>query len=328
MKVLFIVGKGRSGSTLLENLLGQLDGWFSAGETIYVLDWGLLRNYTCGCGKPMHSCEIWTSIFDDAFGADWRNGTVRLPSTAAVKRWTDAPQVRVDDLWKLQQRVVRWHWALRIAAARPGRLRWVELGAYASVVDTLYRSIGSVTNAKVIVDSSKNPAYPPLWGQARSVEPYAVQLVRDPRAVTFSWQRHKEWPGDEEPAEMPRFGATYSSASWMARNLLSEVVRRRLGPSRSKLLRYEDLIAAPRAHVEAITELLDEPTDGLPVSADGTTTLEPGHTAGGNPSRFATGSIKVQLDDEWTRSASRSATRLTTALTSPLLRRYGYNLRI
>jgi len=31
-KVLFITGRGRSGSTILDNLLGQLDGFFSLGQ--------------------------------------------------------------------------------------------------------------------------------------------------------------------------------------------------------------------------------------------------------------------------------------------------------
>jgi len=34
-KVLYIAGWGRSGSTILDNVLGQLDGCFSTGELNY-----------------------------------------------------------------------------------------------------------------------------------------------------------------------------------------------------------------------------------------------------------------------------------------------------
>ena len=36
VKVLYIVGMGRSGSTILANSLGEVDGFFSAGEICYM----------------------------------------------------------------------------------------------------------------------------------------------------------------------------------------------------------------------------------------------------------------------------------------------------
>lgn len=35
VKVLYVIGWGRSGSTILDNVLGQLDGCFSTGELHY-----------------------------------------------------------------------------------------------------------------------------------------------------------------------------------------------------------------------------------------------------------------------------------------------------
>ena len=40
--VLYVAGAGRSGSTLLDNLLGQIPGFFSAGELRYVWERGLI----------------------------------------------------------------------------------------------------------------------------------------------------------------------------------------------------------------------------------------------------------------------------------------------
>ena len=60
MKILFISGWGRSGSTLLDRLLGQIEGFHSAGEIRYLWDRGLLDDRPCGCGQPVRRCEVWS----------------------------------------------------------------------------------------------------------------------------------------------------------------------------------------------------------------------------------------------------------------------------
>jgi hypothetical protein len=52
VRVLYIGGLGRSGSTLLDRMIGQLPGFFSAGEIREVWQQGLRENRPCGCGTP------------------------------------------------------------------------------------------------------------------------------------------------------------------------------------------------------------------------------------------------------------------------------------
>src|SRR6476469_754930 len=54
--VLFIAGWGRSGSTLLDRMLGQVPGVFSAGELRDIWDRGVREDRLCGCGQPFHEC--------------------------------------------------------------------------------------------------------------------------------------------------------------------------------------------------------------------------------------------------------------------------------
>ena len=49
VKVLFVGGFGRSGSTLLDNVLGQVDGFASCGEISYLWDRGLEQDRLCSC---------------------------------------------------------------------------------------------------------------------------------------------------------------------------------------------------------------------------------------------------------------------------------------
>lgn len=44
VKVLYIAGWGRSGSTILDNVLGQVEGFFSGGELSYLWERGLSEN--------------------------------------------------------------------------------------------------------------------------------------------------------------------------------------------------------------------------------------------------------------------------------------------
>ncbi|MBA3432215.1 MAG: hypothetical protein H0U16_12145, partial [Actinobacteria bacterium] len=50
LKVLFIMGWTRSGSTILDNLLGEVEGFFSTGELHYLWRRGLLEGRLCSCG--------------------------------------------------------------------------------------------------------------------------------------------------------------------------------------------------------------------------------------------------------------------------------------
>ena len=67
MKVLFIAGWGRSGSTLLADLLGNCKDFFCIGEFRL---WArrYRENYLCGCGSAFRECHVWGKIFDEAFG--------------------------------------------------------------------------------------------------------------------------------------------------------------------------------------------------------------------------------------------------------------------
>src|SRR4051794_15439538 len=68
IKVLYIGGYGRSGSTLLVQLLGQIEGFHSVGEMWNIWQQCFTENQLCGCGKPFHECPFWSAVVEEAFG--------------------------------------------------------------------------------------------------------------------------------------------------------------------------------------------------------------------------------------------------------------------
>ena len=70
-RVLFLSGLGRSGTTILERVLGELPGVCSAGELVHLWQRGVLDDELCGCGEPFSRCGFWTEVGRRAFGG-WR----------------------------------------------------------------------------------------------------------------------------------------------------------------------------------------------------------------------------------------------------------------
>lgn len=309
MKVLFLAGKGRSGGTLLAGLMGQLPGFFSVGELNRLWDWGLSSNFRCGCGHPVQECDTWRAVIARADEIAGRRPGDSL-ATAGIDR--------------AQAAVVRWPNVPRLLRTRPdGRRTWPDLERYTDAASAVYRAIGEVTGAKVVVDSSRLPFEPVALGLVPDVEVRIAHLVRDPRAVVYSWKRTKKHT-DRDSGEMDRFGATYSTASWTARNLVVEAIGRR---TELRLVHYDDLARDPAGTLTDLAEFVGEQAGDLGFITDGAAEIRPTHSVGGNPIRMHTGSTPIRPDDEWREQIGTRDRLLGTTLALPLLHRYDLPVR-
>jgi hypothetical protein len=303
--VLYIMGFGRSGSTLLDNVLGSIPGFFSAGE-LHMLWRALMQGSGCGCRRPVAVCPVWTAVLDEIRSAGWHVD----PQEIATWQHREARTVHTPRL-------------LRAAGPSAGR---PLLSPYVRLRSDLYRSISKVTGARVIVDSSKTPADAATLPMLSSGDAYAIHLVRDPRAVAHSQLRRRPTLDIHRAGEMHRRGTFRSAARWVASNLLSEQVHGLLGSNRSLMVRYEDFVQRPVESTKRVLTLLGEAPDRLPFVDDTTVSLEENHNVWGNRSRFITGRVPLELDEEWRREgALRRA--LVTAVVFPWLGRYGYPIR-
>ncbi len=306
-KVLLIVGRGRSGSTILDNMLGELDGFFSVGELHNLWKRGLVRGHTCGCGKPLAECPVWTSVLE---AAEVNLGRT-LPAPEQVVNWQDQ-FVRPSD-------------ARRLLKNQGAGTEAPQLASYLSLLNSVYGAIFDVTGARVIVDSSKRPSHSALFHLLPGVTPYFVQLVRDPRAVSYSRTRVKS---DEVDQRLMRTdGPVRSAVKWWQRNNEAETVRRKHPTDRSLIVRYEDLVSDPAGTIESIVALVDEGAADLPFEDGRSIRLGENHTAAGNPSRFRQGLVTLREDDEWVRRQNQRDRWITTIISLQLLKRYGYPVR-
>lgn len=308
VRVLYIGGWGRSGSTLLERMLGQIPGIVATGEVREIWQRGLKEDRACGCGRRFLGCDFWSAVGDEAFGG-WDR--VDLERMLQLRSSLDRP-------WSYPE----VGWALR---ARQPHGRVTE---YQGHLARLYRAISVVSGAAVIVDSSKIPTHGLLLSGIGMIDLRVLHLVRDSRGVAFSWAKHveKKVPG-QDPYYLPRYGALGSAARWVVYNLMASRLRRHADAY--SFLRYEDLIRTPERYLIDILRLagMDAESEWLSFLHEGSAELHVDHTVDGNPVRWAQGPITLRTDDEWQRRMPRSDRTLVTLVTAPLLSTYRYPLR-
>jgi hypothetical protein len=306
VKVLYVAGLGRSGSTILANALGQVEGFFSGGELNFIWKHTLIENRLCGCGRPARECPFWGPVFEEEFGGQ----------SEALAR----------EMMRLQYSGARTrHIPMMLTEGGRRKIRG-RLGEFLDNTERLYAAIQSVAGSRVIVDTSKEPAYGYALGMVPGIDLRVLHLVRDPRAAAYSWAKKKRQPDSTDREFMHRKTPTQSAVLWDAWNAAIEALWRRM-PARYLRLRYEDFIADPRRGFEEILNLTGEDVAELPLVGERDVKLGISHTVSGNPNRFDTGTVELRQDRAWQEQMKSRDRALVTALTLPLLARYHYSVK-
>lgn len=300
--ILYIAGWGRSGSTILDTALGQVDGLVSVGELKFIWRRGLLENRRCGCGRPLRECPFWSEAFQAAYG--------KVPDdefATYMDRHSAKFRTRHLPILLLPQ----------ISDPYIGRS-----STYQKQTANLYRGILAAGGASVVIDSSKSPSYLALLARTAGLRLNIVHLVRDPRAVAYSWKRFKRDPDNPNTDEMPRFHPAVTATYWTAWNSAIERIGRE-GNAYMRI-RYEDVVAAPQPAMQSLLEFAGMADAALPFSGDSALALDSGHTVSGNPIRFQTGMVAIRDDSAWSSQMSRSDRRWAEVMSVPVRGRYGY----
>jgi hypothetical protein len=314
-RVLSIVGPGRSGTTILGNILGEVEGITNAGELRWLWRRGLMERRPCGCGLPPVECPRWSAVLD-------RFWEQRAPGAGA----DDLP-ARIASVLAAQREVLLRRNRLRAIASATGEdSTWEALRCMRQVTALLCTSLAEVTGSRLIVDTSKLPHLAALLAGANEIDHYVLHVVRDPRAVAFSWRRPKPIRVASGSTTMATQGTRTSVGFWTENAIGAELLRRQVPADRWLFLRYEDFVASPRARIDEVLDLVSITAD-RPFTSDDTVLLGTNHTLAGNPNRFRTGEVRIKADDEWRSGMSRRDQRVIAAATLPFLLRFGYPLR-
>jgi len=304
--VLFIAGFGRSGSTLLDRLLGSTPGLHSGGEIGGVWTQGLVGDRLCSCGAPFSGCSFWQAVGSNSFSS------LQAHEIDEIVRYT-RKVFRAQEMWRLLNRRTR----RRLASSAPAY--------FFDTTERLYQGLRDVSTRQVVIDSSKLVTYLVLLAQVSSIDVHIVHLVRDPRAVAHSWQRPLVTDPDGRTS-MSRFGAVKSAVLWLIMNAVVEWVARQLSLPCVRV-RYEDLVKDPARIVGQLRSGVLGDANSDPGDAghldDENINLGVTHIISGNAMRFRQGPVSIVEDADW-KAGRRSRRAIVAAITFPLRWRYGY----
>ena len=302
VRVLYVVGAGRSGTTIFGNILGSASGVAHVGELIYLWGGHHPSQEQCGCGDSLTNCKLWTSVLHD-MGMTWENRSEVHQSRLAEMRMRHMPK--------------------RAAGYRKSG----AVPRYANQLSRAYSAIADRAGASLVVDTSKSPAdgFAAVVGQG--VDAYVLQLVRDPRACAYSRGRRKRHGSEGDGQYMRQEKPAKTSARWLQVNgLAGRYLPAAVSEGRYRRVRYEDLIEGGRDAFADIARWVGLNPDDLPFTDGRHVALSQSHTVMGNPNRYLVGETELTLDTEWVTKMSRGDRWSATWPATPLLHRYGYEL--
>jgi Sulfotransferase domain len=177
------------------------------------------------------------------------------------------------------------------------------------------------------VDSSKHPSLAHCLRRQADVDLRVLHLVRDSRAVAYSWSRQVRRPDTDTESYMTRYSSSVAAGQWNTQNAAFHLLARQGCPTMR--LRYEDFVASPHPAMTRVAGFAGLPVpDSYPfLGGDGASYwahLDGVHSVSGNPMRFTTGQIAIRRDERWRAGLPKAQRRAVTTMTFPLLAGYGY----
>lgn len=311
INLIYIASIGRSGTTLLDSMLGAHSHIATVGEFEiwpHEIRQGGVR--PCSCGEHVHDCPFWTAV------------------RARIDPMTQ-PEPRLD-AFREKHNAGKTLRPERLADFRPEPLAADVaplVRQYAENNYTLYQAILDVTEEQTgtrpswIADSSKD-VYRMLWLMRSGLFNIKVlHMVKDPHGFVYSVT--KQWLDSADPLRHQKrlYYSARQSLAWVVRNrLFSRVARHHLSPKDYLLIRYEDLASAPHATFQTVCDRI-----GIPYEEAAVDNFREGsqHTIAGNPMRYETRGI--QLDERWKTRLPASSRRVTELITTGTRGQYGYS---
>ncbi|MEO0644841.1 MAG: sulfotransferase [Cyanobacteria bacterium J06650_10] len=304
IQILAITGVGRSGSTLLEKILGQHEDFFPIGE--FAMLWGEMNHdFLCNCGESFFECAFWTQVFERASGG--------------------FEGIDADEILKIRQSVDRNYYIplIRNPALRPKGYQ-KKLSRFIEVLSSIYSSISELSGDKIILDSSKSPAYFHILSLVPEVELTIIHLVRDSRAVAYSWQKKKRMTYSVDREQyIEQQGAAEAAIKWAAKNVVANTLK----PIAKNyvFVRYEDFATEPEKTTQYILKAIGKESTEIDSLMGGNAAVTETHGILGNPTpRSQKQGITIRQDNEWHEKLPQLDKSIVTLLTLPLLAKYGY----
>lgn len=301
--ILYIASSGRSGSTLIDMLLGGHRRISSTGE-FQNLSHFAASNEDCTCGQKVVECPFWNQVVQ--IGYRKLGGSVEYEEL--LKKMD--PMLRMEDIGQVRDFAQK---LLMVAGIRPP---WwfssiVVGSAHCKAIDNSYfwlDNIMEVDKSAIAIDSSKDVRRLKLYYLSNPRSLRVLHLVRDGRAVSASAIR--------------RLGCSMTDAAeeWRQKNVKILAALRGMPKCNILFVRYEDFCAEPEQSLQRICSFLGIDFDYRMMMLN----KSKRHNIGGNPMRFRRDETTVKLDVQWKSQITESQLAEFDRVAGKLNRKLGY----
>lgn len=208
----YILGAGRSGTTLLSVLLGAHPDAHARGELLHLpLYW--LEDRRCSCGATLRSCSCWSEV----------GARIGGPDDDAVKAFMHAAESA-----EKHERAASYLLGLNTASRE-------YLAAQESIFEAL-------SGGKTVIDESKFVARALALAKLERQRFRYIYLVRDCRGVLHSFTKKVQKPRSMLSASLYYLGVNTAAQLAVWTRLRGRAIK----------VRYEDLIAQPHRELARI----------------------------------------------------------------------------
>ncbi len=292
LPLVYLLSTGRSGSTLLDVLLGAQPECWTLGE-FQLLDIGVGQQSPCGCHSPLGQCDFWGPILERVRRSmsfpigHFRSG--RHPNGKVV-RWSLLPSILTGGPLPTQRSVAE--------AYATSNLRALEEAKEAAEEHQ--------EDVTWLIDASKDP-YRLLWLQASGhFDIRVIHLVRRPEGFVANMMR--------SAGAQSKGAAIKYSGRWLVDNLIGlALLWRMFWPDAVKRVHYEDLASDPERILGEICAWLNVSFDADRTRA---TRYAVNHGVAGNRPRWE--SLPVTFEENWRATLPPLHQRLISLVTAPL----------
>ena len=304
IKLIYIASNGRSGSTLLDLLMGAHSNVWTLGE-FQILPWEIKTpRQVCGCGKPVLECDFWAAIIQNHKDI-LLNGTIhRFRHThqfGRVIRWDEIPFFLVTHLKQsaTRERAIKDHGIQNAIVMR-------------NVLEKAREHKGQ--QVSWLVDASKDH-YRLMWlYQSGIFDIRVIHIVKEPRAFVYSMT--KKDSGWLQIRKSVRMAGRYIVENYLIDRVFAGTVRRHTHWCN---IRYEDLARRPENTLQMLCEWLRLPPD--PDICSKFRGLQ--HGISGNDMRYK--NTPIELDENWKQNLPILLQKVIYGMTFFSARKYGYH---
>lgn len=271
VQLIYIVGFGRSGSTLIESKIVDAFNGCGLGEVFFIWERGVINNDLTADGKPFRESDFWRRVFSGRK----MSTSETIAAKVNMKTVADFRGNRISDFFN------------KTASAS-------SVNKLATNISPLYQRALAETSSSFLIDSSKYPRYGRAIADTTDLSVGFLHIYRDPRAVVHSWQRVKARRESTGNGKMTMarsrtiFGPIWR---WISFNEEALKLRER-DTSKYIAMSYEEFCNDPESALALIQNTFDIPLRPREKRSEW-------YSVSGNPARFDGNLVDIKVDDQW-----------------------------